>query len=279
MHLAGAAGHAFHDEGDQQKAAAFMERGFTAEAAGSQSSQGWLSHVAGQMAQWSGDTVACIEHHLTAVKQARSAGNTPCEVMSLCMAAFVKARMGDLDGARELVEETTRTGQKAMQPTLMGYIHYARGGVAQDSNQAIDEYQTSVEWANMAGNHLGARRVKQLIADLQAAQAAPIEALAIHVRTLIDLPSHGAAFYNWLTIRSLILPLVQLEADEHLAVLAGALRVSPLKLDKVARYAVEKSRARLGDSVFELAAARGSRFNLAEARTYIIDAWRGMGTG
>jgi hypothetical protein len=120
MFLAGAAGHAFHDEGDQQKAAAFMERGFTAEAAGSQSSQGWLSHVAGQMAQWSGDTVACIEHHLTAVKQARSAGNTPCEVMSLCMAAFVKARMGDLDGARELVEEATQTGQKAMQPTLMG---------------------------------------------------------------------------------------------------------------------------------------------------------------
>jgi predicted ATPase/class 3 adenylate cyclase len=279
MFLAGAAGHAFHDEGDQQKAAAFMERGFTAEAAGSQSSQGWLSHVAGQMAQWSGDTVACIEHHLTAVKQARSAGNTPCEVMSLCMAAFVKARMGDLDGARELVEETTRTGQKAMQPTLMGYIHYARGGVAQDSNQAIDEYQTSVEWANMAGNHLGARRVKQLIADLQAAQAAPIEALAIHVRTLIDLPSHGAAFYNWLTIRSVILPLVQLEADEHLAVLAGALRVSPLKLDKVTRNAVEKGRSRLGDRVFELAAARGSRFNLAETRRYIIDAWRAMGTG
>jgi len=190
------------------------------------------------------------------------------------MAAFVKARMGDLDGARELVEEATQTGQKAMQPTLMGYIHYARGGVAQDANRAIDEYQTSVEWANMAGNHLGARRVKQLIADLQAAQATPTEALAIHVRTLIDLPSHGAAFYNWLTIRSLILPLVQLEADEHLAVLAGALRVSPLKLDQAARNAVEKAKARLGGSVFEVAAARGSQFDLAEARRYIIDAWK-----
>jgi predicted ATPase/class 3 adenylate cyclase len=278
LFFAGAAGHAFHDQGDQQKAAAFMERGLRAEAAGSQSSQGWLSHVAGQMAQWFGDTAACIEHHATAVKQARSAANVPCEVMSLCMAAFVKARTGDLDGARELVEEATQTGQKAMQPTLMGYIHYARGGVAQDPNRAIDEYQTSVEWANMAGNHLGARRVKQLIADLQAAQAAPTEALAIHVRTLIDLPSHGAAFYNWLTIRSLILPLVQLEADEHVAVLAGALRVSPLKLDKAARNAVEKAKARLGDSVFELAAARGSQFDLAEARRYIIDAWRGMGT-
>jgi len=60
--------------------------------------------------------------------------------------------------------------------------------------------------------------------------------------------------------------------------LAGALRVSPLKLDKAARNAVEKAKARLGDSLFELAAARGSQFDLAEARRYIIDAWRGMGT-
>src|SRR4029077_4118583 len=119
----------------------------------------------------------------------------------------------------------------------------------------------------------GGCRVKQLIPHLQAAQFPPIEALSIHVRTLIDLPSHGAAFYNWLTIRSLILPLVQLEADEHLAVLAGALRGSPLKLDQAARNAVEKAKARLGGSVFEVAAARGSQFDLTEARRYIIDAW------
>jgi hypothetical protein len=185
--LAGAAGHVFHDEGDEKKAAAFIERGFQIEAAGSRSSQGWLSGVAGQMAQWSGDTTRCVEHHMAAVEQARSAGNTPCEIMSLCMAAFVKARTGDLDGAGELVREVTHIGQTAMQPTLMGYIHYARGGVEsfKDPNKAIDEYQTSVEWANMAGNRLGAQRVKHLIADLQAAQAEPSEALAIHVRMLV----------------------------------------------------------------------------------------------
>src|SRR5262249_15948013 len=75
--FAAAAGHTFHDEGDRQKAAAFVERGLDAEAAGAQSSQGWLSHVAGQMAQWFGDTEGCIEHHATAVEQARSAGNIP----------------------------------------------------------------------------------------------------------------------------------------------------------------------------------------------------------
>jgi predicted ATPase/class 3 adenylate cyclase len=273
--LAGAACHVFHDAGDQTKAEAFIERGFKAEATGSRSSQGWLSGVAGQMAQWSGDTKSCIEHHIRAVEQARAVGNTPCEITSLCMVAFVKARTGDLEGAGELVREVTQMGQTAIQPTLMGYIHYARGGLEsfRDPNRAIDEYQTSVEWAIMAGNHLGAQRVKQLIAELQAAQAEPVEALAIHVRMLIDLPNHGATFYTWLTIRSLLVPLAELEADEHVAVLAGALRVSPLKSDRSTRNAVNKAKDRLGDSAFELAAARGSRFDVAEARAYIINVW------
>ena len=128
----------------------------------------------------------------------------------------------------------------------------------------------------MAGNHLGALRVKQLIADLQAASAPPAEALAIHVRSLIDLPSHGATLYTWLTIRSIILRLADLEADEDFAVLAGALNASPLKLDRSARNAVEKAKARLGDPAFESAAALGSRFDPAEARRYIIEAWRRM---
>jgi hypothetical protein len=131
----------------------------------------------------------------------------------------------------------------------------------------------------MAGNHLGSQRVKQLIADLQAANAEPAEALAIHVRYLIELPTHGATFYTWLTIRSLLLPLVELQADEHVAVLAGALKASPLKLDRAARNAVDKAKTRLGEPAFELAAARGSRFDLTEARRYIIDVWRGMSTG
>src|SRR5262249_54503965 len=52
--LAAAAGHAFHDEGDSAKATEFIQRGLRAEAAGMQSSRGWLSHVSGQMAQWFG---------------------------------------------------------------------------------------------------------------------------------------------------------------------------------------------------------------------------------
>jgi predicted ATPase/class 3 adenylate cyclase len=283
LFLAGAAGHAFHDEGNQTKAAAFLERGFRIEAAerrtSQRTSQGWLSHVAGQMAQWSGDTKGCIDRLAAAVIQAKLAGNTACEVMSMCVASYVMARTGDRESARELVRQATEIAEPAMQPTLMGYVYYARGGVAQDPRRAIDEYQVAAEWAVMAGNHLGSQRVKQLIADLKAADAPPAEALAIHVRHLIDLPTHGATFYTWITIRAVLQPLVALQADQHVAVLAGALRTSPLKLDRAARNAVDQARQRLGETAFEAAASRGSRFDLTEGRRYIIDVWRGMGAG
>src|SRR5262249_13116176 len=100
--------------------------------------------------------------------------------------------------------------------------------------------------------------------------------LDIHVKSLIELPSHGATFYTWLTIRSLILPLAGLEAYEVIAVLSGALRHSPLKPDRSTRNAVELARARLGEAAFELAAQRGALFDPAEARRYIIDIWRRM---
>jgi len=70
--------------------------------------------------------------------------------------------------------------------------------------------------------------------------------MAIHVGTLIELPNQGAAFYTWLTIRSLLLPLAELGKDETVAVLAGALEASPLKLDRAARNAVVKAKDRLG---------------------------------
>ncbi|WP_024510507.1 adenylate/guanylate cyclase domain-containing protein [Bradyrhizobium sp. ARR65] len=274
--LAGAAGHAFHDKGDQAKATAFIERGLQAEAAGMQPSRGWLCHVLGQMAQWAGDPKACIKHLTAATAQAHAAENLPCEVMSLCMIANVRARTGDAQGAADVVKEVSDIGQAVLPPTLMGYIHYARGGIAEDPRVAIDEYETTAEWAKMAGNHLGVQRVKQLIADLRAANAPPAEALDIHIRSLMELPSHGTTFYTWLTIRSLILPLAGLAAYEELAVLAGALKASPLKLDRAARDAVTKARDNLGDNLFETAATRGSGFDPTQARRYIIEAWRRM---
>ena len=70
--------------------------------------------------------------------------------------------------------------------------------------------------------------------------------------------------------------LAALDAYEVIAVLAGALERSPLKLDRSTRNAIKKARASLGEKAFNLAAARGSRFDPAEARRYVIEVWRGI---
>jgi hypothetical protein len=71
----------------------------------------------------------------------------------------------------------------------------------------------------------------------------------------------------------MLAPLADLTAFEDLALLAGALRASPLQLNRAARTAVDQARHRLGDRAFALASDRGSRLNLAEVRGYIIKVW------
>jgi predicted ATPase/class 3 adenylate cyclase len=269
--LAGAACHALHSEGNPKKAAAFIERGYQAEKAGAESSRGWLSSVAGQIALWAGRASESQADYLRAIDEAHRAGDFACEMVSLCTAAFVMARIGDLEGAGHLVETIIRTGQNANQPSLVGYVHYAIGGVegVRDVEKAVRAYQLSAEWATMGGNNLGAQRVKHLIADLLAARATPTEAVRIHVKTLSELPPHGATFYVWSTIRTLLSPLAELRSDENIAVLAGALRASPVKLDKNARAAIEAARKRLGDLAFDAGQARGAAMDLGQTRSYI----------
>jgi hypothetical protein len=269
--LAGAAVHALHNIGDPKQASAFIQRGLAAEAAGGESARGWLSGVAGQVELWTGRAAQCIDRHMSAIAQARAAGNVACEVTSLCTAAFVMARQGNLAGAAALVAEIKQVETLVKQPSLLGYIAYAIGGVESftDPARAIAQYQRSADWATMGGNHLGALRVKHLIADLQAETARPPEAVAIHIRTLVDLPPHGATFYAWSTIRAMLSPLAALGAFDEIAVIAGALQASPIKLDRASRFAIGKARTALGENRFDPGAKRGAGLRLPDIRLYI----------
>ena len=162
-------------------------------------------------------------------------------------------------------------GRVANQPTLVGYLHYATGGVERfrDAEKATQAYELSAEWATMGGNHLGAQRVKHLIVDLKADCAGPAEAIKIHIRHLAELPPHGAAFYAWSTMRALLSPLAEIARDEVVAVIAGALRASPIKLDKGARAALCAVKARRSDVEFETWSARGTAMDLSQARSYV----------
>ena len=274
--FAGAAGEAFHSNGNAKEAAEFLRRGFLAEAAGKASSRGWLPGVAGQLAQWSRDDASCLQHLAVAIEQARREKDTSCEITSLCLAANANVLVRNHAAALELVTLASRLGQTVNCPTLLAYVHFARGRVASlvSHAQAIEEYRIGVEWASMAGNLEGAVRIKFFLADSQALGAEPPQAILILVQMLTEMPAHGAAyfFYAWSLVRSLILPLAKIGADESLGVLSGALQASPVKLRRASeKSAVEEARTRLGAEVFERLQATGAQFDQTAARAYCID--------
>jgi hypothetical protein len=244
MLLAAAAGHMFHDRGDPDAARALIDRGFVLEASGGKSSRGWLPHVAGQIAFWSREPAKFISCHLRAIAQARKEGDLACEIIDMAMAALVKARMGDLDGARALIEALSRAEPLVSQPSLIGYIYFAKGGVTrfEDPERAIEQLETSVEWAKIAGNLLGIQRINGMASAIKAKQVPPEKALVNEIEALMALPEHGATFYVWTCISRLLSLLFTLGADTQLAVIAGALQGSPLKLGKTAQKSSERGR-------------------------------------
>ncbi len=271
--LAGCAAYAFYELGDAEMARAYVERGFALEKAGRNTSQGWLPHIAGQVAFWMREPDQFRTYHQQAVSEARAANDVACQVFDLSMAAFVEARMKGADRARDLMAQLDAMAPTLRQPTMIGYVHFARGGVATlDSfDTAVDELRQAIEWAEIGGNHLGAQRTNRVLADVRAIMAEPTDALNIQIKALLDLPDHGATIYNWTAISRLLAPLAKLKAYEEIAVISGALQNAPLNLGGSARGYIATARGRLGAEAFDEAAARGVAFDQAEARAYAIE--------
>ncbi|MEL7097527.1 MAG: adenylate/guanylate cyclase domain-containing protein [Pseudomonadota bacterium] len=271
--LAGCAAYAFHELGDAAAARGFIERGQALEAAGHNSSQGWLAHIAGQVAFWMRDTDlfrACSEQ---AVEEAKAANDVACQVVDLAMAAFVEARTRNPDRAAATLAQLETLEPLVGQPSLIGYFNYARGGVASldDLDTALTELRSAAEWAEMGGNRLGALRTGRIISDIRAIQAEPREALAIQISALRDLPDSGATIYNWTALSRLLAPLAKLGGDAEIAVLSGALEAAPITLGTSARRYMDVARERLGDDAFETGAARGRSMGQSDARAFAID--------
>ena len=274
--FAGAAGEAYHSDGNTKAASAYLERGFKAEATGLSSSRGWLSGVAGQVAQWSRDQEKCLQYLNASVEQARRQGDAYCEITSLCLAANANVLVRNHEVALGLVTLASNLCQSVNSPTILAYLHFARGRAVSlvSHSQAVDEYRIAVDWAEMAGNHEGAVRIKFFLADSQALSAEPPQAVLILVQMLTEMPDDGAAyfFYAWSLVRSMVLPLARIGADECLAVLSGAIEAGPVKLRRSSeRAAIEEARTRLGAGTFDRLQANGGRFNQSEARRYCLD--------
>ncbi|MBT3369115.1 MAG: adenylate/guanylate cyclase domain-containing protein [Rhodospirillaceae bacterium] len=271
--LAGCAAHAFHELGDTALARECIERGFALEAAGRDSSRGWLAHIAGMVAFWLRETDKFRLYHSRAITDARAHNDLACQVFDLSLATFVEARTRNGDRAHELMANLDELSQVLRQPSMIGYVHFARGGLASmdDFDLALKELRLAVEWAEIGGDHLGAQRTNRIISDIRAMLVEPREALKIEIETLIELPEHGATIYNWTAISRLIAPLAKLKADEQLAVISGALQDAPISLGSSARRFIEIARDRFGHAAFDAAAEQGKQFDQAKARTYAID--------
>ena len=247
-----AASHTLHALGDPEEAARLVEEGLAAVAQGAESAQGWLHNVAGQVAMWTRHPGRAIEHHRLAVEKAREKGNLPCLLTSLSATSHLSAALGNAEDAQQGIAELSQLGQSLSQPTLIGYVHFARGAVAgeSDAELALAEYRQSIEWARLGRNPLGVQRVSRVLNTLLAERASPEDALDIHLRALDELPEKGAAIYTLSTLGSLLAPLSSLGHAAPVAMIAGALADSPLGLDKKARRLADAARQSLGDAAY-----------------------------
>ncbi len=271
--LASCASYAFRELGDVAKAREYIERGFALEQAGRDNSQGWLAHIAGRIAFGLGDIEAFRAYHRQTISEAREHNNLACQVLDLSAAAFVEARAHPTDRSRELAAALDDLSEILQQPSMIGYIHFARAGLAirRDYDLAVKELRSAIEWAEIGGNYLGALRVRNIISHMKAKSVGPGEALKFEIDSLIKLPDHGATIHKWEAIRRLLDPLAKLEADEELAVISGALQDAPVSTRVSADRYIEAARDRLGHQAFDAAVERGRKYDLAEARAYAIE--------
>ncbi|MEM9549722.1 MAG: hypothetical protein AAGA05_01020 [Pseudomonadota bacterium] len=276
--LAAAASHAFHESGNPGTAHTFLERGFAAEAAGGQGSGGWLPHVAGQIAFWSRQIPEFFALHERTMEEAGAHGEVACQIIDMSAAAFVKASVEDTEGARALVADLQRLGDRVRQPSLIGYIHFAQGGVAGIDNPdvALAELRSAIEWAAIGGNALGVQRINRIMADFMAERAGPLEALKILSEALTALPEQGATMYVWTTIGRMLISFAKVGAFEQIATLAAAMEASPVPLGRSARAAMAQARGSLSPELLHACTEKGTSFHQKEARHYAINVVRGL---
>ncbi|MFY9210506.1 MAG: AAA family ATPase [Aestuariivita sp.] len=268
--LAAAASHSLHEQGDDKAALALLERGFRLEQSGVGTSRGWLSHVAGHVALWSGRPADFMTHHQRAVELAREQGDIALDIIDTSTAAYLNGTQKKEALTRTLVDHLNRLEAQVRQPSLVGYVHFGRAGLAMCSapQDIVPELERAIQWAEIGGNMLGAQRARRALIDTISRNSEPEHQISLQTGLMRDLPQQGATIYVWLTINRLIASLAALERHEDVAVLAGALSMSPISLGKAGQSFLETARAKLGEVAFAPLFARGQKFDQKQARAY-----------
>ena len=272
---AAAAANALHAGGRPEAARDYIRRGYDALERGANSSQGWLSGVAGQMAYWSDDYKASLDHHLVAAADAQECGNKTCRVVSLSLAAISAAKMLDSTKAEQLANDAGIAGDEASNPSAIGYAYFAKGMLEARANPklALQHLEAANEWADAGGNRQGANRVLRVIADLKAAYAGPAEALLIQSNALLNFPERGDTIHSWSCLESLFKPLFDLERFDEVAILAGVTDNSPITIGVNTKLLIEQAMAHLEEDTYITSRAYGRGLGLSEVRAYVRETY------
>ena len=270
--LAMAASHALHELGKGETALQYLARGEAAEAAGGETSCGWLAQVAGRVALWSGHVDEFMGHHARTLEQAcaEDTRDVALEIIDTSTAAYLLGSRKDEPGARALVERLNALEDQVSQPSLVGYIFFGRAGlsIARGSDDVVSDLEAAMQWAEIGGNILGMRRIKSALADRLSRGSAPERQISVHTELLRELPEQGTAIYIWLTANRLIAPLAATKRYEEMVILAGALSTSPISHSASASAYLDEAREALGADAFEAAFARGTSFSPKEAHAF-----------
>jgi len=90
----------------------------------------------------------CIDEPIDAsLLIARAAGDQALGIIDPSAAVFVRTAVNDVDGVRAALSELNTIAGVARQPSLIGYTHFAAGGVAgiADTDRAVAELRTAME--------------------------------------------------------------------------------------------------------------------------------------
>jgi predicted ATPase/class 3 adenylate cyclase len=277
--LAAAACHSLHADAQPQQAELFVERARVAEARGGESSRGWIDGAAGMVALWTGDLAGSIDIHRLATRLAREQGNSCCEVISWSLAAYAANMMRDPELAGALLAEASKASESTGSVSAIGYVSFTRGAIEARRNPelAIEVLEASAEWAADAGNSQGFNRVRRHIADIRAAQVPPAQRLRIRAEGFLGLPETGDTLHCWSAAESLLKPLAASERHTDVALLAGALATSPIKIEPSVQRVVDDTRELLGPEKFESIAAQGSQLSLSQLRRHVEANYLGGG--
>ena len=237
--------------------------------------------VLGDVALLRGDLARAVELYGAAAGHALAAGDLAQAVWDLGGQSLAYSYGGDGLGAARAAADTMAVALRSGSPTAVAYAHYALGEMhaAQDQpDRAEEELEQALALAEPVGSRYVTGLAQVTLATVRA-QHLDVGGALRHCQSLIvEWQSCASWTAQWITLRTLIGLLTEVEADEDAALLYGAVTSARSGAalfgadQERLRRAAARLRGRLGETAFEEHVHRGKALSDNEVITAALDA-------